>query len=137
MRSRSRVRVEKSSLTRQAILDACFCNILTLRQIAEKLDVKCQGLNIHLLHLVDNGYLLKQDKVAKYNSQWACGYTTISDKPYVWKYTAPTKQEEVVVIEQPTLDIDFNLMVKLGYTNITPRLGKVHRGLISNDAKNT
>ena len=137
MKARSRTRVEKSSRIRQAILEACFCKILTLRQIAEQLGVKCQGLNVHLLHLVENGYLTKQDKVTKYNSQWACGYISISDKPYVWKYQAPTRQVEVEAEVEPTIDVDFSLMIKLGYTNLVPRLGRVHRGFMSFDGKKT
>ena len=133
---RSKVRIEKSTQTRQAIIDACHYDILTIRQIAERLDIPCQGINIHLLNLVEDGYLSKHDRVAKYNGQWACGYTSISDQPYVWRYRDPNKN-----IEQPDKplpdvpDIDIGLMIKLGYTNIIPRTGKVHQGFMSHNGK--
>jgi hypothetical protein len=134
---RSKVRIEKSTHTRQAIMDICHYDILTIRQIAERLDIPCQGINIHLLNLVEGGYIAKHERVAKYNGQWSCGYTTISDQPYVWKYRDPSKNIEEP-IEEPTVqlpDMDIGLMVKLGYTNIIPRAGKVHLGFMSHNAE--
>ena len=131
---RSKLRIEKSTRTRQAIINACHYDILTIRQIADKLDIPCQGINIHLLNLVEDGYISKHERVAKVNGQWACGYTTISDKPYVWQYRDPAKN-----IEQPNEplpdvpNMDIGLMVKLGYTNIIPRAGRVHYGFMSVD----
>jgi predicted transcriptional regulator len=131
---RSKLRIEKSTHTRQAIMNACHYDILTIRQIAERLNIPCQGINIHLLHLVECGYMSKHERVAKVNGQWACGYTTISDKPYVWQYRDPARN-----IEQPdeavaqASDMDIGLMVKLGYTNIIPRAGRVHYGFMSVD----
>jgi predicted transcriptional regulator len=133
---RSKLRIEKSTRTRQAIIDACHYDILTIRQIAERLDIPCQGINIHLLNLVEDGYMTKTERVAKYNGQWSCGYTTISDKPYVWQYRDPSKNIDEP-IEQPAVqlpDMDIGLMVKLGYTNIIPRAGKVHHGFMSHNA---
>jgi hypothetical protein len=132
IKPRSKVRIEKSTRTRQAIMDACHYDILTIRQLAERLNIPCQGINIHLLNLVEDGYMSKHERVAKVNGQWACGYTTISDQPYVWRYRDPAKN-----IEQPdeplpeVPDMDITLMVKLGYTNIIPRAGKVHQGFMS------
>lgn len=137
MKARSRLRMEKSTRTRQAIIDACHYNILTLGQIADKLGVPKQGMNIHMLNLVEDGYLSKHDKVAKVGNQWACGYTSITDKPYVWKYRNPTKQIDEPV-EQPIAlpaNMDIGLMIKLGYTNIIPRAGKVHQGFMSHHGK--
>jgi predicted transcriptional regulator len=137
MKSRSKVRIEKSTRTRQAIMDACHYDVLTIRQISERLGIPCQGINIHLLNLVEDGYMLKTERVAKYNNQWACGYTTISDKPYVWRYRDPSKNIEEP-IEEPTpqlLNLDIGLMIKLGYTNIIPRAGKVHYGFMSHNGK--
>ena len=136
-KTRSKVRIEKSTRTRQAIIDACHYDILTIRQIAERLDIPCQGINIHLLNLVEDGYISKHERVAKYNGQWSCGYTTISDQPYVWRYRNPT----TVVDEQPDEpntplpDMDIGLMIKLGYTNIIPRAGKVHQGFMAYDGR--
>jgi hypothetical protein len=135
-KARSKLRIEKSTRTRQAIIDACHYDILTIRQIAERLDIPCQGINIHLLNLVEDGYISKHERVAKYNGQWSCGYTTISDKPYVWRYRDPAKNIEPPEEPLPNVhDIDIGLMVKLGYTNIIPRAGKVHQGFMSNNAK--
>jgi len=131
---RSKLRIEKSTNTRQAIMNACHYDILTIRQISERLGIPCQGINIHLLNLVEGGYMSKTERVGKYNNQWACGYTTISDQPYVWQYRDPARN-----IEQPdepvaqALDMDIGLMVKLGYTNIIPRAGKVHQGFMNVD----
>ena len=135
-KTRSKVRIEKSTRTRQAIMDACHYDILTIRQIADKLDIPCQGINIHLLNLVEDGYMSKSERVAKVNGQWACGYTTISDQPYVWRYRDPNKNIEQP--DEPLPDVpnmDIGLMVKLGYTNIIPRAGKVHHGFMSVDPK--
>jgi hypothetical protein len=132
---RSKVRIEKSTRTRQAIIDACYYDVLTIRQIAERLDIPCQGINIHLLNLVENGYLSKTDRVAKYNGQWACGYTAITDKPYVWRYRNPAmnieqpQEQSEPIAQMPNMDI--TLMVKLGYTNIKPQRGSVHRGFLT------
>ena len=137
MKPRSRVRIERSTRTRQAIIDACHYDILTLGQIADKLGVSKKGMNIHLLNLVEDGYLSKHERVARVNSQWACGYTTISDQPYVWRYRDPAKNIEQPV-EEPIatpIDIDIGLMIKLGYTNIIPRAGKVHQGFMSHNGK--
>ena len=131
---RSKLRIEKSTHTRQAIMDACHYDILTIRQIADKLDIPCQGINIHLLNLVEDGYISKHERVAKYNGQWSCGYTTISDKPYVWQYRDPARNIEQS--DEPVaqaLDMDIGLMVKLGYTNIIPRAGRVHQGFMTVD----
>ena len=134
-KTRSKVRIEKSTRTRQAIIDACHYDILTIRQIADKLDIPCQGINIHLLNLVEDGYMSKHERVAKYNGQWSCGYTTISDEPYVWRYRDPAKNIEPPEEPKPEVpDLDIGLMVKLGYTNITPRVGKVHHGFMSHNA---
>lgn len=137
MKPRSKLRMERSTRTRQAIIDACHYDILTLGQIADKLGVPKQGMNIHLLNLVEDGYLSKHDKVAKVGGQWACGYTTISDQPYVWRY----RNQTTIVDEQPDEpitplpDIDIGLMIKLGYTNIIPRAGKVHQGFMAYDGR--
>jgi predicted transcriptional regulator len=130
---RSKVRIEKSTRTRQAIIDACHYDILTIRQIAERLDIPCQGINIHLLNLVEDGYVSKHERVAKVNGQWSCGYTTISDQPYVWKYRDPSKNIEEPIEEPVALPVhmDMGLMIKLGYTNIIPRAGRVHQGFMS------
>lgn len=135
-KTRSKVRIEKSTRTRQAIIDACHYDILTIRQIADKLDIPCQGINIHLLNLVEDGYLSKHERVARVNGQWSCGYTSISDQPYVWRY----RNQATVVDEEPLpeqheqpLDIDIALAIKLGYTNIVPSKGRVHQGLMSNN----
>jgi hypothetical protein len=134
MKPRSKLRIERSTRTRQAIIDACHYDILTIRQIAERLNIPCQGINIHLLNLVEDGYLSKHERVTKYNGQWACGYTSISDEPYVWRYRDASKH-----IEQPdepiaqVPDIDIGLMIKLGYTNIIPRAGRVHQGFMSHN----
>ena len=131
---RSKLRIEKSTNTRQAIMNACHYDILTIRQISERLGIPCQGINIHLLNLVEDGYMSKTERVAKYNNQWSCGYTTISDQPYVWKYRDPARnidQPDEPVGQLP--DMDIGLMVKLGYTNIIPRAGRVHLGFMSVD----
>ena len=134
-KTRSKVRIEKSTRTRQAIMDACHYDILTIRQIADKLDIPCQGINIHLLNLVEDGYISKHERVAKYNGQWSCGYTTISDQPYVWRYRDPAKNIEQPEEPKPEVpDLDIGLMVKLGYTNIIPRVGKAHHGFMSHNA---
>jgi hypothetical protein len=136
-KARSKLRIEKSTRTRQAIIDACHYDMLTIRQIAERLNIPCQGINIHLLNLVEDGYISKHERVAKYNGQWSCGYTSISDQPYVWRYRDPSKNIEEPV-EEPTPqlpDIDIGLMIKLGYTNITPRAGRVHQGFMSHNGK--
>lgn len=131
---RSKVRIEKSTRTRQAIIDACNYDILTIRQIAERLNIPCQGINIHLLNLVEDGYISKHERVAKYNGQWSCGYTTISDQPYVWRYRDPAKNIEQPEEPLPDVpDMDIGLMIKLGYTNIIPRAGKVHQGFMSHN----
>ena len=134
---RSKVRIEKSTRTRQAIIDACNYDVLTIRQIAERLNIPCQGINIHLLNLVEDGYISKHERVAKYNGQWSCGYTTISDQPYVWRYRDPARNIEQPVEESiaTPIDIDIGLMIKLGYTNIIPRAGKVHQGFMSHNGK--
>ena len=135
-KARSKVRIEKSTHMRQAIINACNYDILTIRQIAERLNIPCQGINIHLLNLVEDGYISKHERVAKYNGQWSCGYTTISDKPYVWRYRDParnTEQPEEPINQVP--DMDITLMIKLGYTNIIPRAGRMHQGFMSNNAK--
>lgn len=132
---RSKVRIEKSTRTRQAIIDACHYDVLTIRQIAERLGIPCQGINIHLLNLVEDGYISKTERVAKYNGQWACGYTAISDKPYVWKYRNPAMN--IKTIEEPLpveLEMDITLMFKLGYTNIKPQSGRLHRGFMTTGA---
>lgn len=133
MTARSKFRIEKSTRTRQAIIDACHYDILTIRQIAERLNIPCQGINIHLLNLVEDGYVSKHERVAKVNGQWACGYTTISDQPYVWRYRDPTKNIEEPIEEPVALPahIDIGLMIKMGYTNIIPRAGRVHQGCMS------
>lgn len=133
---RSKVRIEKSTRTRQAIMDACQYDILTIRQIADRLDIPCQGINIHLLNLVEDGYISKHERVAKYNGQWSCGYTTISDEPYVWRYRDPAKNIEPIEEPKPEVpDLDIGLMIKLGYTNIIPRAGRVHQGFIAYDGR--
>ena len=132
---RSKLRIEKSTRTRQAIIDACHYDILTIRQIAERLDIPCQGINIHLLNLVEDGYMTKHERVAKYNGQWSCGYTSTSDQPYMWKYRDPARNIEQPDEPTPDVpDIDIGLMIKLGYTNIIPRTGKVHQGFMSHNA---
>ena len=136
-KQRSKLRIDKSTRTRQAIIDACHYDILTIRQIAERLGIPCQGINIHLLNLVEDGYLSKHERVNKYNGQWACGYTSISDEPYVWKYRDPSKNIEEPIEEPIALPthMDIGLMIKLGYTNIIPRAGKVHQGFMSHNGK--
>jgi predicted transcriptional regulator len=132
---RSKVRIEKSTRTRQAIIDACHYDVLTIRQIAERLGIPCQGINIHLLNLVEDGYISKTERVAKYNGQWACGYTAISDKPYVWRYRNPAMNIETIEEPLPVeLEMDITLMVKLGYTNIKPQVGRLHRGFMTTGA---
>jgi hypothetical protein len=79
--------------------------------------------------------MTKTERVAKYNGQWSCGYTSISDQPYVWRYRDPAKNIEEPIEEPVALPVhmDMGLMIKLGYTNIIPRAGRVHQGFMSHN----
>ena len=129
----SKAKMEQSIVIRNAILDACHYNLLTLAGIAEATGFRKNGLNHHLIILVEDGYLSRHERYARLGGQWASGYSRKNDAPYQWVIhkTQPFVEPPVA----PPVHLDIGLMIKLGYTNIIPRAGRVHHGFMSVDPK--
>ena len=129
----SKAKIEQSIAIRNAILDACDYNVLTLAGIAEAIGFRKNGLNHHLIILVEDGYLSRHERFARVCGQWSSGYSRKNNAPYEWVVHKP--KPFVAPVVEVREDLDIGLMIKLGYTNIAPIQGKVHQGFMSHNAQ--
>lgn len=119
----------QSQLIRQKILDVCSKETMLLNDIALAVGVDRNKINHHLLCLVNEQYLIKHHNFAIVKRANANGYST-AKTPYIWAYNI-TVERPPETKPQPFLLQDVGLMIKMGYTNITPIKGRVHQGALS------
>lgn len=120
--------VTKTTAIRQAIIDLCQTKITTVNDMAIALNMNSKHINHHLIALIKEGYLHKHTKYVIINRAYANGYSTIKHGTYS---NASTKENLAMNKTERVIDYEHSLMIKLGYTNIKPQAGRVHRGFMT------